>query len=224
MGYKLKRITIRPNGTEQQIRPKWEWQPWVNTVAYYIFDWNLNDSSGNSHNLSVASWSVTYGTASWWWKYVYLNRNTRTNYWSRSFDYSWENTISMWVNLQSTTGRMLLEMWSSWSEFLRVENAINYNFWWGLYYALTASTWYLLTYTRNGNTASLYVNWVLEWTGTPSYTWTHTVRFKLNSPWDTGSSSYTNDAYVSELIWEDKERTATDILKYYNSTKWNYWL
>jgi hypothetical protein len=38
MWYKLKRIMIRPNGVEKQIRPKWEWQPWVDTVLYYDFE------------------------------------------------------------------------------------------------------------------------------------------------------------------------------------------
>ena len=52
MGYKLTWVYIRPNGTEQRIRPT-RWMPWANTLAYWKFDGDLN------------SWVVWGATLSW---------------------------------------------------------------------------------------------------------------------------------------------------------------
>lgn len=195
------------------------WQPWANTIAYYKFDWNLNDSSGNNHNLSVAAWSITYWTAGWWWKYVHINKNTRTNYWERSFDYNWNNTISLRMNPQITNGSILLEMWNGGQEFLRFGGAISCGYGWGMSYSMSTNTWYLVTFTRNWTSTALYINGSLIWTWTGDKTWIHNIRFKLNNAGDTSSSTYSNNTYLSELIWEDKERTAQEIADYYNQTK-----
>ena len=223
MWYKLKRIMMRPNGVEKQVRPI-GWKPWANTIAYYKFDWNLNDSSGNSYNLSVAAWSITYWTASWWWKYAHINKNTRTNYWEKSFDYNWNNTISLRMNPQITNGSILLEMWSRSNEFLRFNGAIFCWFWWDMTYSMSANTRYLVTFTRSWTSTALYINGSLIWTWIGGKTWTHNIRFKLNNAGDTSSSTYSNNSYWSELIWENKTRTAQEVTDYYNLTKWNYWL
>ena len=52
MGYKLKRITIRPNGTEKQIRPK-------NTTQVFTYDFK-------------SAWSVAQMQTDWW---VFSNTN-----------------------------------------------------------------------------------------------------------------------------------------------------
>lgn len=200
------------------------WKPWVNTVAYYKFDWNLNDSSWNSHNMSIYSWTLTYGTESWWWKYAYFD-GVWTNYWERSFDYSWDNTISFWVNY-TTNAWFWIEMWKSWTAFARISsngifqfispNSISAD--------LAAWNWNLLTQTRSWTTVKCYVNWVYIWWWTNSVTGTNNTRFKLNNPWDVNSSNYAWSFKMSELLWESKEWTAQEIADYYNQTKANYWL
>ena len=57
---------------------KW-WKPWANTIAYYKFDWNLNDSSGNNRNLSMYTGSFSYWTLSSWQPYCQLNTSATTN-------------------------------------------------------------------------------------------------------------------------------------------------
>lgn len=49
MGYKLTWMYI----WQQKIRPKWWWQPWANTLAYWKFDGNLD------------SWFIWGATLSW---------------------------------------------------------------------------------------------------------------------------------------------------------------
>lgn len=51
------------------------WKPWANTIAYYDFEQNLDDSSGNGYNAT--------GTNIWyeqvWWQYVITNTATKPN-------------------------------------------------------------------------------------------------------------------------------------------------
>ena len=128
------------------------------------------------------------------------------------------------MNPQITHGSILLEMWSGRQEFLRFGGAISCGFGWGMSYSMSANTWYLVTFTRSWTSTALYINGSLIWTWTGDKTWTHNIRFKLNNAGDTSSSTYSNNAYWSELIWESKVRTADEITNYYNQTKWNYGL
>lgn len=97
MWYKLKRATMRVNGTEKQIRPKWEWQPWVNTLVYYQFEQNLNDSSGNGYNITTAS---SYSFVEVWWQYVVQDGwsiNLRLPSSPINTIWTWDFTISFWL-------------------------------------------------------------------------------------------------------------------------------
>lgn len=205
------------------------WQPWANTIAYYKFDGNLNDDSWNSHDMSLYTWSVTYWTASWWWKYAHFNQNTWTNYWTYSwFNYDWEYTISFRFNPQTifSSGwpHDIVELREdSTYAYLRIVNSIYINYWLSPDYStpLSSNTWYNIIYTRNWNSAELFINWVLIISWTPSFSWrtNQTMRFRVNQVPDTNSSSYANNWYYSEIIWENKARTAQEKLNYYNQTK-----
>ena len=52
MWYKLKRIMMRPNGVEKQVRPS-GWQPWANTLCYYNI--NSNDTITTIYDLSFTN-------------------------------------------------------------------------------------------------------------------------------------------------------------------------
>lgn len=211
---------------------KW-WSPSSSTIAYYKFDSNLNDSSGNWHNLSLYTWSVTYWTTSGWWKYAHFNQNTWANYRTYSgFNYDGQNTISIWFNPQgsfSSANNAIIEMRETSSYSF-------YRLWWtlkcaygiaaggDLAYSVSTNNRYNIIYTRNWTSAKWYVNWVLIGSWTPGYSWrtNQTIRFRVNQVADTNSSTYANNGYYSELIREWKEWTAQEISDYYEATKDNY--
>jgi len=91
------------------------WKPWANTIAYYKFDWNLNDSSGNNHNFSGTNMTVTYWTLSWWAKYIHFPN------WAWANTQSWmpystsSYTINFWVKKwDSNDGTFLdFQVWTS---------------------------------------------------------------------------------------------------------------
>ena len=76
------------------------WKPWSNTIAYWEFDWNLNDSSGNWYNLTATSSSYSYWDLQEW-KYVtkgirsmsFTTALTDTQAFSGNF------TLSFYINL-----------------------------------------------------------------------------------------------------------------------------
>lgn len=198
------------------------WQPWINTVAYYEFDNDLTDSSGNNHDLTVQSWSVAYWTASWGGKYSYWNTSTyTTNMALKSINYDTDSyTISFY--------RQPKTIFSSWAHavfdlaingydplWMRVTDSIS--FWGGTGYVATVDTWYHVAMVRNINAFSVYINWSLRTTFTFSQSWTRTPSLRINAIWN--ATSLTNNNYLWEFIIEDKGWTALEIASYFNSTK-----
>lgn len=206
-------------------------QPNANTVAYYEFNSNLNDWSWNWHNLSMYSWSPSYWTASWWWKYAYFNRNSWTNYRNRNVNYNWPNTICFFVNLQEklTTGAMdIVELWyNSSNNFVRICNSIHFES-----NAITTSadtdlsawTRYFITMSFDWTTFHFYKNGVEFATSWKSVSWTYNSRFRVNQVPDTNSSWYSNNMYIWRLTREEKYRDATYVARYYKKYKSLYWL
>ena len=209
-----------------------EREPWSDTVAYYEFDWNLNDSSWNWHNMSLYTWSVSYGTESWWWKYAYFNQNTWTNYWNRNVNYNWNNTICFWVKtLSSFTSwwphNMVELRCNSSNNFCRISNNVSFS-WNAISTAgetsLSANTRHLLGMSCDWNTFYFYLDWVCFATSWRAVSWTYNSRFRVNQVPDTNSSWYAHNMQISKLIWEEKFWTADDRLKYFKQTKKKYWL
>lgn len=229
MWYKLKRIMIRPNGVEKQVRPDNRWQPWVNTIAYRKFNWNLNDSSGNWHNwtaLGTTSFVLKDGVSC-----IYLNTwAVSANIWTTMW---WPRTVNLYVNCisinspeprffgmwQNASSKALwFFAWNRWSWQLTATiygrelagSNISANIWYNL--VLTLSSWWDM---------KMYVNWAID-RSYPSMT------PQLNSDliylWGRWSNSNYSKEYLSEFIIEDKEWTAQEISDYYDQTKSNYWL
>jgi len=233
MWYKVKRIMMRPNGVEKQVRPDTWWQPWANTIAYYKFNWNLNDSSGNNRNLSLAAGSVTYWTESWWAKYGYFNTSTYTNNYTSMPYYSTNYTINYWYK------RVWSVSWNYWiiADFhtgsnyfprLKVQNSV-------IWFIVGRSdvgasgtdSWNNYCISISNWITSCYKNWGLVASGhsVNSFSW-NLPYFRLNTVWYTTASysDYAGDGRFSEFIVENKARTAQEIADYYNSTKSKYWL
>lgn len=207
--------------------------PWANTLAYYEFNWNLNDSSGNNRNLSLASGSVTYWTESWWAKYGYFNTSTYTNNYTSMPYNSSAYTINIWykrVGGNSGEQCTVADFHTWWNYFPRLNirssdvlyivsrnyvSTSNTNTWSN--YCISISSWIATCYRNWTQVASYSVY---------SFSWNLTY-FRLNTVWYAGSyslSHYAADGRMSALIIENKTRTAQEISDYYNQTKSLYWI
>lgn len=207
--------------------------PWANTVAYYEFNNNLNDSSGNGYNMSLRTWTVAYNTTSWGAKYAHFNNSTYTNYTTISIDATKSYTISFWYNPQydywNDWRRPIFELWISGSNtFLTVYSTL-YSFsdtWFTStqIFSPTINQWYYITIVRTPTAITYYVNNTVVASWTITNTNGGNARFKFNQVWDTDSSNYANNIYISEFIIENKERSGQEIQDYFNNTKMFYWI
>ena len=221
---------------------KWEWSPNANTVAYRPLNstTTVNDQSGNSYNLTQ-TWG-SFGT--------YNGIDCFYNGWSTTGYF----TLTSWANIPTGNTNRTILVWayptgynSSYARYFLCYG--EQTSWKGcrLYIntsskptadiytnAITGSTnmstsgWSLLTFTSTGNTFNFYVNWTSVWSNS---SWTINTR-EISSSYPlrlmrsniSTSSNYQVRGYISEVIIENKTRTADEIADYYNQTKWNYWL
>lgn len=228
MGYKLTWVYIRPNGTEQKIRPT-GWQPWANTVAYYPFNTDFNDYSWNWFDLTN-NWWVAIESVGWvtcanfkdqspywlsrstWniitaWPYTYLCRINRTWWWPYNPRIFWWNN-EWWM--------LYIVSWGKYS--------VEYpNYWWWI----PDSSWrHLICFTWNMSTweFSSYKDWSFIASWTSSVRWARTWLVIWTTEWN---YSLSDDRFIwqmSNVIFENKQRTAQEISDYYDQTKWDYWI
>ena len=225
----IKRVTMRPNGTEKQIRPAW-WTPGANTLLYLPFKSDLLDHSWNSVSLvTQGSVSIDNATAKFNGWYIYKT-------WS--YGAALPLTVSLWVKFSSIPS----------SEEYCIINSNNYRGgyygwnislmsnnkqirletlpWSSVYTGVTAvaNTRYYVTAVIKSGGSILYLNGTQKGTttGTPSlqnYLWIGTNYWGSADLW-----KQTLRWNLSEVIIENKEWTAQEVSDYYNSIKWNYWL
>lgn len=214
------------------------WKPWANTVAYYPLKTDFNDASGNSRNLTNTNTSISTQS---WVDCVYFNGSN--SYLTYSWYELWNTarTINLWCYdvrpNSSSDNQWIIHIWNT---------ALNMWLWWSLWLQFTNATtlrtsdwqnsssesqtttislwWNNIVVTQQTTTVKLYLNWVLKFTITnyPSQT---------NAPnwWRLWASCRTNPWqylkwYLSNVVLENKVRTAQEIADYYNQTKSNYWL
>lgn len=201
-------------------------------MAYYKFDWNLNDSSGNNRNLSLAAGSVTYWTESWWAKYGYFDTSTYTNNYTSMPYNTTAYTINIWykrVGSNSGTHCTVADFHTWWNYFPRF-NVLSNEVWYIVSRSNVSTSntdsWSNYCISISGNTATCYRNWTQVWQFSVNSFNNNLPYFRLNTVWYTTASysNYTADGRMSALIIEDKARTAQEIADYYNQTKWNYGL
>jgi len=227
MWYKVKRIMMRPNGVEKQVRPS-GWTPWANTLAYYSFDdqwvkWYVKDFSWNWYNLNVGT-QPTYSLLSWN-NYVWVYSGS----WKCSVNssYSWAiKTISMWFNINTQQSQYIFQFWISGDQFAII-------YWYSrsklefysdsprvtLYNSLSLNTWYHVCLTQNNNNLwTVYINNSQTTTFTKELNSFVSISVWSSRDWDRMKWMLDN------VIIETKARTAQEIADYYNLTKANYWL
>lgn len=217
------------------------WQPWANTLAYYNFNWNLNDSSGNNNNASVARGSAVYYTVDWENQAITCSGNVIKSGVQQQNILTANHTLAFWVyllNTQSIDIRVMGALWASgsithmwiwtwWSDvhikslyFRQPNKTWNYT---SFPYVFTTTTWYNVILTIDSSLGcSCYINWVKVWnTETIVDSWTSDFYFWNNYQL---TDSGRLDGYLDDIIIENGVRTAQEVADYYNQTKSNYWI
>lgn len=202
--------------------------PWSNTIAYYPLTADTNDYSWNNRNLTN-SW-VTFVNNIWWatipvWYWDGWDRAYRT----------WDYQLSAWYTIslyQKSTVN------NNWFMFDMRSN----NEYWQWVYLKNEWGYFKARQQKSYNTEEEYVrtqdsnrnHWVLTWTGsvwTVYFNWTqvkqasiansiNTTNWTVLSLWT--RFSWNTDIftwYLSEMIIENKVRTAQEVSDYYNLTK-----
>lgn len=218
-------------------------QPWANTVAYRPLNstTTVSDQSGNNHTLTQ-TWG-SFGTYNWVDCFYnggsslgYLELETAPNIPSGNAD----RTISFWAyptsynryydryffsygDFAANGKAVYLVIGSNWKMMADVLGGAIFST-----NTMSTSGWSLLTFTTSWNTFSVYENGELVWSNSSITINTRAVAspysLRLMEWRDSTSLNYQVQWYLSEVIIENKTRTATEISNYYNITKSKYWL
>ena len=213
-----------------------KWKPNANTVAYYKFDWDSLDYSGNWYNVTQVT---SYDTLSSWKKVAYFS-GTKSSPWNCNlgicdlFKVAQNITISFYVKPSSFWTEWVRPFIFSWSNSWNVVRVDLYSDklnWWlgnGWYNYTTFNTsistsefqHIVLTYNHTNKEVSMYKNWTLV--STTSTTW-------YNLFWDWTQANiwydhwYNSSEYLGEMIFEKWVIwTQEQATQYYNQTKANY--
>lgn len=240
MWNKIKNIYIRT----QKVRPI-GWTPWANTVAYIPLKDDLLDHWPNQYTLTNSWGLVTIvndkaNIGVWYFNGGARLLNTSISSWLPLWTTA--KTISCYVRFNyigSTQAQNIVWFWRWWwgtdsankSFFLYRDSSkkLAFTTWWGVndhHTSITTSddTWYNLLATYDGTDYKVYVNWVLNISGTIT---PNTDGTTIVIGWTSDSRSWYENYvtwYISEIIIENQSWTADQITAYYNQTKWNYGL
>ena len=218
------------------------WHPSANTVAYFPFDTNFNDSLWN-YNLTTKAWSPTITTLNWL-KCLYLNWSSSV--WNDSFHSNalWMNfTVCAFVRIaQTEIPRFTNVYWNSWYSYRKwfyISAYIWQAHWLQWQYWNNQSSWDILKDTSplSQNTWTFVcitcANWLMRYYKNAVQTISQQIAFQQNNNWvmRVWSSNYNQwsweqyfwNWYVSRLICEKKTWSESDIVKYFNKLKSQYW-
>lgn len=201
------------------IRPSW-WQPWANTLGYWKFEQNLNDSSWNGYNFTT-SWTITTSYSSWVDGYCI----DKTGEWILestlpATTFVGNFTLMCFVKFDAVNSVIRI-MWElgNWSN-------IQYESWkWGLQWfnndeagrtswdwTPVADTWYHIVITGDGTAYTAYLDWATmnktrQWTIATGSWW-----FILW--WNSSTNVQNIDWSFDEVIIEDRIWTQAEIQTY----------
>ena len=224
------------------------WQPDVSrTIFYYEFENNLNDSSGNWHNITASTW-VWYNTV--WWQWV-IESTASTSWlsvnpsWSSSI-WSWDFAISFWIKPQQpSSSRYPMLVWIyinpspySWPTIFYDPLGVNGRWdkiilrmrWGSASYqhtsTVTASSlynsWHHIVMTRDNWTVNCYVDGVLDTTWSNDTISFPTSNYSWYIFWRTDFSDQSRGSVWvmwDKFILENIAWSSADIVAYYNQTK-----
>ena len=216
----------------------WEFTMWYpilykvnqNTVAYYKFNWNINDDSWNWRDFSMKWWSFSYWTignikylnfpeSAWtnWISSFPFNSVSYTRcFWMKFPNYSKTWSWYYWIVLDFWRGSSMANSWVS-----RIENK-------NWYFTCDTINFtppdydkrYMYTLVDINWETKLYVNWEYIWTWT---WWINTsvtdVTLALNNAPDTNAAQYAWRWQMALLICEKWQWSEDYIKEYYNKSK-----
>ena len=225
MGYKLTWMYI----WQTKIRPTW-WQPWANTLAYWKFDDNLSDSSGNNNDATYYYWTpITYSTWLVWDSAVFWPTILTTPLDTTLFNSEFTVSFCVYITAISGDDVIRLRWWQTWNTAIQYE----WGYSWlqrydanmgrtGWSWTPTLNTWHHIVITWDGvNPLVCYINGNVVTADNYNYSYSNSSR----TLW-LGNNESTNDVNwlqwrFDEFIIEDKARTASDVANY---RTYNLWL
>lgn len=212
--------------------------PWANTIAYYKLNSStqLTDSSWNNRTLSNSKWTAPTFWTYWGVDCMYISSPCNlVNSTNISLAWTWTSTICWWYYKTANPNNDNWHIFSIWySTTLQNQYSVitYWNWLWSLYWpfmrcynnqrtsaASVSSWWHLYVAIRNWANWTFYVDGIQKWTLSSADT---SVTGNIIWIWRYDSYERCAFGYFSEVIFEDKARTAQEIADYYNWTKWNY--
>ena len=214
----------------------WWWRPGANTIAYYPLTSTstISDMSGNGRNLTQ-NWNSDFWTylgvdcvyVHWsngsWFRCLTTQSITNSVLWNSFtlvFRWARETSKELWcafgwkdgkwngLNYAANNSNIKMELQNNWSVNSLTATPTT-----------TANQWNLFVAVYDNWTEKWYKDWTEIMNG--SYTVGTINVFWIWCGFWTQSSWYTyqHNGYVSNVIIENKVRTADEILAYYNQTK-----
>lgn len=205
-------------------------QPWANTLAYWKFDDNLSDSSGNNNDATYYYWTaITYSTWLVWDSAVFWPTILTTPLNTTLFNSEFTVSFCVYITAIHSSNVIRMRWWQLWY------TAIQYEWWegWlqrydqnmgrtGWSWTPTLNTWHHIVITGDGvNPLVCYIN--------GNVVSAHNYNYSYNNSSKTlwlGNNESVSDALwlqwrFDEFIIEDKARTASDVANY---RTYNLWL
>jgi len=198
------------------------WTPWANTLFYYPFKDDANDSIWNT---TLSWWTYTKQTI--WYLCAWSSDGTWNNINASTTIQDNLKTMLSWVYVVSSgtgnytqillmpNGNTCYSYYTSgrWNNLFLVYNSSKQ-------YNTTSATlstwaWHLLALTVSDTEVCWYIDGVKYTIGSSWYYSEHTWIML----WRSGTQ-----VIHSNVIWENRTWTATEISNYYNQTKADYWI
>lgn len=232
-----------------KVRPS-EWKPWANTVAYRPLNstTTVKDQSWNNYNLTQTGGSFgTYNGVN-----CFYNGGGTTGYFTLTSGAKIPSgnasrtilmrvcptSVSSWgsryifsygYNSTTSTASYGIEIY-----MLAIGTISDRNYrysdwgWYGIWKTSVANEWALLNVVVSNSTLTFYNNGVKTagngFSNINTTAISNTRPLKILRHYQDTGTAYQFRWYISEVIIENKARTADEILAYYNQTKGNYWL
>lgn len=219
---------------------QWWWKPWANTVAYYKFDWNLNDDSGNWNNAYMWRWTESY--TQWVLNECFNVDDSNAcvsplNLWDI---FNQEFTLSFFFKTNNTDWLSRIMWWQGWNNSLSLDiqtefyadfswfQLYHYRNWWAVRIAFpmatTAWKWNHIVLTWDWvNQIKCYIDWV-QTDAYPDYntTFNYDVSYDQNlnlwrNAWSSVDWSWW---WLDEVIIENKQWTLEDVTNYRANNIW----
>lgn len=188
----------------------------------------------------MSTWSFSYWTLSWWWKYVQTNTSAYSTELSIPFNQK-KYTISFVLSFPTNStwwwnGATVIELYNSsywtsmtrfvthwtkqqtWKLFLLDHSAL-------LYWPSISNSWHHYVFTFDWTTARMYVDWQLyATTNVRANSNLSSMTFRINNVMNNSAYQYTWNNKLWRLIFENVVWSWTDISKDFNHIKNKYWI